>query len=193
MIFKGLFWSINTVWFFVFITKWKYYLVFLFLHCLLYEQDILHLKLFCKFSVSISNFAGFLFKGFKYLNKHYLKYLLSSKRLINLFIEFLSSLDNGEKELLSKGTISEITNWCCNIEWIDQPDHSYVYFSTLDESWLCWISRGLSIFFIIKLYFFWIKQLVSKYYFLKNFIIFSKLDSQILLKFKFFKFFSYLK
>ena len=105
------------------------------------------LSYFANFLSAFLIFAGFLFKGFKYLNKHYLKYLLSSKRLINLFIEFLSSLDNGEKELLSKGTISEITNWCCNIEWISQPDHSYVYFSTLDESWLCWISRSLSMFF----------------------------------------------
>ena len=68
------------------------------------------LSYFANFLSAFLIFAGFLFKGFKYLNKHYLKYLLSSKRLINLFIEFLSSLDNGEKELLSKGTISEITN-----------------------------------------------------------------------------------
>ena len=41
------------------------------------------------------------------------------------------------KKEWSQGVIYDVRSWCCNIEWIVEPDPSYFNISTLEESWLC--------------------------------------------------------
>ena len=83
MFFKSLFWSISTVWSFIFITKYINGIIILFFYfCIvfLWEGNFMSLKVSC-FTNSFSTFlifAGFLFIGLKYLTKHHLKHSLSS-------------------------------------------------------------------------------------------------------------------
>ena len=81
--FKSLFWSINTVWCFIFTTKsinGNIILFFYFCIVSFMNRNFMPLQLCC-FSKSLSTFlifAGFLFTGFNYLTKHHLKHSLSS-------------------------------------------------------------------------------------------------------------------
>ena len=71
-------------------------------------------------------FAIFLFARFKYLTKQEIsdyEILISFFWiLIKSFIGFLGSLGERKLEFPSQGPIFWITSWCCNIEWIVQPD-----------------------------------------------------------------------
>lgn len=65
--------------------------------CKYYFVFKIKVKIFCKFSINVCNFSGFLFAGFKDLTKHHLKY----------FTGFFSYLSNEKKELPQQGAISE--------------------------------------------------------------------------------------
>ena len=70
----------------------------------------------------------------------------------------------------SQGAISASTSWCCINKLLVQPDTSYVHLSTLDESWLCWISGTYQYLYHQIISFFWIKPFVSDFFIFKNFI-----------------------